>query len=493
MGLSGFYPHSLAGCCFRMAHILVVDDEQAVCWALERALKQEGHSVAVAPSAEDAFTRATQQRPDAVFLDVRLPGMDGLTALGKLRQLTRNAPVIVITAFGNLDTAVRAVEGGAFDYLAKPFDLGQALDAVSRALRAPTPEPRGPSGAPEAEPGEIVGRSSAMQGVFKRIALVAPRDACVLVTGESGTGKELVARAIHRHSSRRDRPFLPVHVAALNPNLVESELFGHVRGAFTGAAQARPGLLALADGGTVFLDELADIPLPVQVKLLRVLEQSEVLPVGGNQPQNLNIRILSATHQDLSKRVAEGAFRHDLFFRLNVFQIHLPPLRERTEDIVALSEHFLRRFEPRALPLLPETVSYLQSLPWLGNVRELRNALEHAAIVARGQPLVAEHFPSLAVSQGAGTPAEQLAATVRLWLAQRIKEGGGKPTGDLYDELLKCVEPALIDEMVQRVRGNRWVAAQWLGLNRATVRKKLALYGLADKHRQGDQDDEGDG
>src|SRR5262249_23588375 len=223
-----------------MSHILVVDDEQAVCWALERALKQEGHQVAVAASAEEAFTRAAQQRPDAIFLDVRLPGVDGLSALRRLRQAAREAPVIVITAFGNLDTAVRAVEGGAFDYLTKPFDLSQALDAVGRALKAAECQvsraAESAARTPVLETGALVGRSPAMQGVCKRIALVAPRDACVLVTGESGTGKELVARAIHRHSARRDRPFIPVHIAALNPSLVESELFGHVKGAFTGAS-----------------------------------------------------------------------------------------------------------------------------------------------------------------------------------------------------------------------------------------------------------------
>jgi two-component system nitrogen regulation response regulator GlnG len=473
-----------------MSHILVVDDEEAVCWTLKKALTQDGHSVAVAASAEEAFTQAGKHKPDAVVLDVRLPGIDGLTALDRFKQLAPRAPVVVITAFGNLDTAVRAVEGGAFDYLAKPFDLSQALDAVARALRVSTAPVSDASEKRErfgetslADTDEIIGRSPAIQVVFKRIALVAPRDSCVLITGESGTGKELVARAIHRHSGRRDRPFLPVHVAALNPNLVESELFGHTKGAFTGAAQSRPGLLALADGGTVFLDELADIPLPVQVKLLRVLERNEVLPVGSNQPQTLNIRILSATHQDLSRRVADGSFRHDLFFRLNVFQIHLPPLRERAEDIVALAEHFLQRFEARSLPLLPETIKYLSALPWLGNVRELRHALEHAAIVARGGPLLPEHFPSVATGPEAASPVDRVAAAVRLWLAQRIKEGGGKPPADLYGALLRCMEPALLDEVMRRVQGNRWVAAQWLGLNRATVRKKLTAYDLTNAHR----------
>jgi two-component system nitrogen regulation response regulator GlnG len=472
-----------------VSHILLVDDEEAVCWALRRALTGEGHQVAVAASAEDAFRLAEERRPDAVLLDVRLPGMDGLTALGRLRELTGDAPVVVMTAHGNLNTAVRAVEGGAFDYLAKPFDLNQALDAVSRALQRRTLAVTGGSpaedgvtgGPPVAANEEIIGHSPAMQSVFKRIALVAPRDACVLITGESGTGKELVARAVHRHSPRRDRPFLPVHVAALNPGLVESELFGHVKGAFTGAAQSRPGLLSLADGGTVFLDELADIPLPVQVKLLRVLEHNEVLPVGGTQSQPLNIRILSATHQDLSRQMAEGQFRHDLFFRLNVFQIHLPPLRERPEDILPLAEHFLRKFEPRALPLLPATARFLQVQPWFGNVRELRNALEHAAILARGGPLLPEHVPACTLHPAPSTPAEQLASAVRQWVDEKVRAAGGAAPAGLYNGLLDGVEPALLEEVLRRVQGNRWVAAQWLGMNRATLRKRLARYFPSDE------------
>jgi two-component system nitrogen regulation response regulator GlnG len=475
-----------------MSHILVVDDEEAVCWALERALVREGHHVAVAPSAEVALAQVQKQTPDVIVLDVRLPGMDGLSALGRLRELSDDAPIIVVTAYGNLSTAVRAVEGGAFEYLAKPFDLDQALDTVARALQRRALQNQIPSDngalAAAAVAEEIVGRSAAMQIVFKRIALVAPRDSCVLITGESGTGKELVARAVHRYSTRNQRPFLPVHVAALNPGLVESELFGHVKGAFTGATQSRPGLLALADGGTIFFDELADIPLSVQVKLLRVLEHNEVLPVGGNQLQPLNVRILAATHQDLERRVADGSFRHDLYFRLNVFQVHLPPLRERAEDIEALAEHFLRRLEPSALPLLPQTVAYLQRQPWLGNVRELRNALEHAVIVARGGPLLPEHFPSAVPGMGPATPADQLAAAVRLWLTDRLKGSGTTPPTDIYAELLRCVEPALLDEVMRRVHGNRWVAAHWLGLNRATVRKKLGVYGLTDAHRSTQSD-----
>jgi two-component system nitrogen regulation response regulator GlnG len=473
-----------------VSYILLVDDEEAVCWALERALARDGHRVSVAASAEQAFTLVEKQRPDAIVLDVRLPGIDGLSALARLRELSDEAPVIVVTAFGNLSTAVRAVEEGAFDYLAKPFDLDQALETVQRALQRRALQQQAPPGEANstaaAAPEEIVGKSAAMQTVFKRIALVAPRDSCVLITGESGTGKELVARALHRYSNRRDRPFLPVHVAALNPNLVESELFGHVKGAFTGAAQARPGLLSLAEGGTVFFDELADIPLSVQSKMLRVLEHDEVLPVGGNQSQPLNVRILAATHQDLERRIADGAFRHDLFFRLNVFQIHLPPLRDRREDILPLAEHFLQRIDARSLPLLPATAQYLTAQAWLGNVRELRNGLEHAVIVARGGPLLAEHFPALRPNFGPLTASEQLDAAVRGWFEDRLKATPGTPPADLYQELLRGVEPALLDEVMRRVQGNRWVAAQWLGLNRATVRKKLGVYGLTDAHKPGE-------
>ncbi|HEV3143232.1 MAG TPA: sigma-54 dependent transcriptional regulator [Gemmataceae bacterium] len=459
-------------------HILIIDDEEAVCWSLRRALERGGFRVSVASSAEEGLELAGRDKPDAVILDVRLPGMDGLSALGQLRELTHDAPIIVITAHGNLATAVRAVEGGAFDYLAKPFDLAQALDAVARALSrralgATSPE------SPRAEPpaaGEIIGHGQAMQRVFKQIALVAPRDASVMITGESGTGKELVARAIHRHSTRRDRPFIPIHVAALNPNLVESELFGHVKGAYTGATQGRDGLLALANGGTAFLDEVADIPLSVQAKLLRLLEFNEVFPVGSSEPQRLNLRILSATHRELAKEVAEGRFRHDLFFRLNGFQIHLPALRERGDDILELAVHFLKSLEPTALPLPAQSAEYLKARSWPGNVRELRHALEHASIIARGGPLLPEHFPSPAVAGEPAKPEEQLATVISLWVQQRIDANDGTEPANLYEEFLNVVEPALLGEVLERLQGNRLAASRWLGLARATVRKLIAKY-----------------
>ena len=459
------------------ATLLIVDDEEAISWALRKAFERQGHKVGVAASAEAAFDLAEKLEPDVVILDVRLPGMDGLTALARLRELTNHAPIIVITAHGNLSTAVRAVEGGAFDYLAKPFDLSQALDAVARALAIRNRPVEEPTPTLELDGEELVGRSPAMQGVFKRIALVAPTEASVLITGESGTGKELVARAVHRHSLRKDRPFLPVHIAALNPNLVESELFGHIKGAFTGAAQTKSGLLALADGGTVFLDELGDIPLPVQAKLLRVLEHQEVLPVGGSVPTKINVRVLTATHSDLLKQVNAGQFRHDLYFRLNVFEVHLPALRDRPEDIAMLTEHFLRRFGAGGV-LAAETAAYLRSRTWPGNVRELRNALEHAAIIARGGPLLPEHFPLPAAVGGAETIDERIGSLVRDWVRERSQ---GTEPSELYDDLLKCVEPALLDEVLRQTNNNRVASARRLGLARATLRKLIAKYRTAEE------------
>jgi two-component system nitrogen regulation response regulator GlnG len=328
-----------------------------------------------------------------------------------------------------------------------------------------------------------------MQSVFKRIALVAPTNACVLISGESGAGKELVARAIHTHSSRRNQPFLPVHVAALNPNLVESELFGHVRGAFTGAERAHPGLLALADGGTVFLDELADIPLPVQAKLLRVLERQEVLPVGGVEPRKVNVRIVSATHADLSAAVNEGRFRHDLFFRLNVYPIHLPALRDRTDDIPLLAEHFLREFGSASPTLAPDMIAELKRRTWPGNVRELKNAMEHAAIVSRGGPIRLDHLPEPIRLSGANSLSDRLAGLIRDWVKEQVAASTGEPA-ELYPRLMNEIEPALLVEVLGQLNGNRLVAARWLGLARATVRKLIRKYRLEPETSIDDESEE---
>ena len=453
-----------------MNRILVVDDDEAIAWALSRALAGAGREIAVAASAEEALDQAKGTPFDLVFLDIRLPGQDGLAIMQALRALTKGAPIVVMTGHGTLQTAVKAVEEGAFDYLSKPFDLDVALECAERALSRPKGLPNGPVPGTIPEMPELVGSCPAMQDVFKRVALAAASSATVLISGESGTGKELVARAIHRHGARAGEPFVPVHVAALNPGVVESELFGHERGAFTGATQAGVGLLALAGRGTIFLDEIAEIPPATQVKLLRVLEQGTWHPVGSAKEQRLEARVLAATHQDLSRLCREGKFREDLYFRLNVFGIHLPPLRHRETDIEALATDIVRRLDPRCLPLPAETVGSLRGRPWIGNIRELRNALEHAAILARGGPILPGHLPPAA--RGEVAPQNELLEAISRWL-ETATAHEGEP-GDLWGRFTGIAEPAIIEAVLRKTGGNRVRAAQWLGINRSTLRRKLA-------------------
>jgi DNA-binding NtrC family response regulator len=465
-----------------MSCILVVDDEESICWSFREFLGDEGHRVEVAASAEEALRLAGEIQPDAVVLDVRLPGMDGLSAMAGLRDRTGGSPVVVMTAFGDLETAVRAVEAGAFDYLIKPFDLDRAADAVRRALEAgkrPTSEKRS-----EATPdlGDVlIGSSPPMQALFGRIAMAAAADVPVLITGESGTGKELVARALHRYGPRREGPFVPVCLPALSPNLVEAELFGHVRGAFTGASHDRKGIFELAQGGTVLLDEIGDAPPSLQVKLLRAIENREVAPVGDARARPIDIRVLAATNRPLPDLVASGAFREDLYFRLAAFPIRVPSLRERPEDIPALSAHFLGRCRGRSEATSALSASLLQALQarnWPGNIRELRNAIEHAAILARCGPIRLEHLPADGPAPSMAGRAE-LPEAVEAWVrAEGSMTGESSPYGDLYARFLGAVEPALLRATLDRSGGNRAVAAQILGIDRATLRQKLRRHGI---------------
>jgi DNA-binding NtrC family response regulator len=468
-----------------MSRILIVDDEVSICWAFRESLADEGHHVEVAASVEEGLRIAGASPLDAVVLDVRLPGVDGLTAMPAFRERAGAAPIIVITAFGNLETAVRAMEGGAFDYLVKPFDLDQATAVVARALESH--QARAGAGTLEAaaKPEALIGTSAGMQELFKRIALVAPTDVPVLITGESGTGKELVARAIHRHSGRRGGPYIPVCLAALSPSLVERELFGHLRGSFTGAVQDQKGLLELASGGTVLLDEVGDIPTDLQVKLLRVIEHHAVTPVGDARPRPTDIRVIAATNRPLDQLMAAGRFREDLFFRLSVFPIHIPPLRDRREDIPALAEHFLRQSRLVGIAdagLSDVLLDELQSRPWMGNIRELRNAIEHAAIVARGQTIRPEHLPVATVRvEEAPSPA---GPDLKGWLAdwaRREVHTPHTPPGDasLYERFLELVEPPVLKAVLEQCQHNRAAAAELLGIHRATLRQKLRKYGMA--------------
>jgi two-component system nitrogen regulation response regulator GlnG len=468
-----------------MSRILIVDDEASICWAFREFLTDEGHRVDVAASAEEGLKLAEQSPPDAVVLDIRLPGVDGLAALAAFRDRVGPAPVVVITAFGSLDTAVRAVEGGAFEYLVKPFDLDRAAAVVRRALEKRTALGRTPGPKEVGEEETLIGASPAMQALFKSIALVAPTDVPVLVTGESGTGKELVARAIHRHSGRRAGPFVPVCLAALSPSLVERELFGHLKGSFTGATQDRKGLLELATGGTVLLDEIGDVPPGLQVKLLRALEHREVTPVGDARPRATDIRVIAATNRPLAELMAAGQFREDLFYRLSVFPIQLPPLRDRRGDIPALAEHFLRRSHlPDAADphLTDETLEELRSRPWAGNIRELRNAIEHAAIVARGRAIRPEHLPVPSGVQGraAESPAVGIGPHLAEWARREADLRRGHPgEADLYERFLELTEPHVLRAVLGACHNNRARAAQVLGIHRATLRQKLNRYGIA--------------
>jgi two-component system nitrogen regulation response regulator GlnG len=466
-----------------MPHLLIIDDEQSICWGLAKLAEQLGHTAATAVSAEQGLAAAGAKRPDVIMLDVRLPGMDGLAAMQHFQKAAPDVPIVVMTAYGELSTAVAAVRNGAFDYLAKPFDLAVAQRVIQSALKHHARPADAPARPPAKDPaGLIVGASPPMQEVFKRIALVAPSEACVHVRGESGTGKELAARAIHRYSRRAAGPFVAVNMASLSPTLAESELFGHVRGAFTGAEQSRKGLLEQAGGGTIFLDEVADIPLALQVKLLRVLEFGEIVPVGGEHAVRSDFRMISATHQDLQQRVSEGKFRHDLYFRLITFEIELPPLRQRREDIGPLAEHFLdvladRNPGPRP-SISPEALTELGRRDWFGNVRELRNAIEHAMILARGGIIGREHLPPpvLPGGLGHGGQEEAIAALIRVWAQAQLE--GREEVQDLYERLLRLVEPPLLKAAMQHAGGQCLAASRRLGLHRTTLRKKLDDLGI---------------
>jgi DNA-binding NtrC family response regulator len=467
-----------------MSHILVVDDEPTICWGFRELLQGDGHDVTIASSAEEALQLAPTCMPDTILLDVRLPGMDGLSALKQLRASSDNAPVVVMTAFGNLQTAVRAVEEGAFDYLTKPFELEDATDVVRRALA----HRHGADAAKRtAVPGDnttdaeltetIVGSSAVMQSVFRQIAFVAQSDASVLILGESGTGKELVARAIHRHSSRTAEPFMPVSLAAMNASSVESELFGHVKGAFPGATADHKGILELAGAGTILLDEIGDVPISLQLKLLRAIEHQEIIPVGSAKSRRCRFRVLAATNRDPGKLIDEGLFREDLYFRLNVVRIDLPSLSDRAEDIPDLARHFLNQMtgSRAGSSLSSAALLELSGRDWPGNVRELRNAVEHAAIMARGGTIEVAHLPpaDLTTTRSASS-SELLQREISRWAAQQLQPlDSADSEAVLYEDLLQLVEPPLLNAVLAHCRNNRAAAARLLGLHRATLRQKL--------------------
>ena len=460
-----------------LPEVWVIDDDRTIRWVLEKALDQAGMRVTTFESPAGVLDVLETTAPDAIVSDVRMPQTDGLTLLESIVARRPEIPVIIMTAFSDLESTVSAYRAGAFEYLPKPFDIDQAVALVERAVESargselPSPD----DGLARSVAPEIVGASPAMQEVFRAIGRLSRSIVTVLITGESGTGKELVARALHRHSPRASGPFIALNMAAIPPDLLESELFGHERGAFTGAISQRIGRFEQADGGTLFLDEIGDMPAPLQTRLLRVLADGEFYRVGGRTPLRVHVRIIAATHQDLDARVRGGAFREDLYHRLNVIGVRLPSLRERRQDIPALLEHFLQRaaqelHAPRKR-LHADVTRHLCALPWPGNVRQLENACRWLTVmpsadeVRRGDlspELAAE--PEVAPSD---TPAWQAALTA--WAQQYLTEGSGA----LMQTLTPRVERLMIDVALAHTGGRRQDAARLLGWGRNTLTRKL--------------------
>lgn len=472
----------------RSETVWIVDDDRSIRWVLEKALQQEGMTTQSFDSADGVLTRLTRQQPDVIISDIRMPGASGLDLLARIRDLYPRLPVIIMTAHSDLDSAVASYQGGAFEYLPKPFDVDEAVSLVKRAnqhaqeqqgLEAPAALGRTP---------EIIGEAPAMQEVFRAIGRLSHSNITVLINGESGTGKELVAHALHRHSPRAAEPFIALNMAAIPKDLMESELFGHEKGAFTGAANQRRGRFEQADGGTLFLDEIGDMPADTQTRLLRVLADGEFYRVGGHTPVKVDVRIIAATHQNLESLVQAGKFREDLFHRLNVIRIHIPRLADRREDIPTLARHFLARaaqelaVEPKLLK--SETEDYLKHLPWPGNVRQLENTCRWITVMASGREVHIDDLPPELLSQPQeNAPAANWEQGLRQWADQALARG----QSSLLDSAVPAFERIMIETALKHTAGRRRDAAVLLGWGRNTLTRKIKELGM--KVDGGDEDD----
>jgi two-component system, NtrC family, nitrogen regulation response regulator GlnG len=475
--------------------VWIIDDDRSIRWVFEKALAREGiahRTFEHGQAAIDALAQSDSHGiapPQVIVSDIRMPGISGLEVMKQLKQSHPLLPIIIMTAYSDLDSAVSAFQGGAFEYLPKPFDVNQAVEIIRRALdesernRAQAqPKPAQLQAAPE-----ILGQAPAMQEVFRAIGRLAQSHATVLINGESGTGKELVARALHRHSPRQDKAFIALNTAAIPKDLLESELFGHERGAFTGAQALRRGRFEQADGGTLFLDEIGDMPAELQTRLLRVLADGEFYRVGGVTPVKVNVRVIAATHQDLEDRVKQGLFREDLFHRLNVIRLKLPALRERHEDIPMLVQYFLqksaRELNVEAKQLSDAAMQHLAGHPFPGNVRQLENLCHWITVMAPAQVVGVNDLPP---EFRAHTDAGVTLATIdpagwRALLEQTVAKKLGKGEREVYDVLNREFESALILQALQFTHGRRIEAAQLLGIGRNTLTRKVQELGLESK------------
>ncbi len=478
----------------RNQNILIVDDDESVCSAYERFLTGEGYTVRVTPTAEEGLDAARESKPDLLLLDIKLPGMDGLEALRTFRDRYEDLPVLLITAYGTLDTAVRAREQGAFEYLTKPIDLDELSDVIKRALEPVTDDHDIRSYVEEgilSSDAGMVGKSSEMQEVFSEIARLSSNDTTVFITGETGTGKELAARAIHENSDRNDEKFLPVDCASLSEQLIESELYGHEKGAFTGADERSIGKLEAGDGGTVFLDEITELPPDSQAKLLRFLEHRTLYRVGGSNPIEVDVRVIAATNRDVEELIRLGQFREDLYYRLNVSSLEMPPLRHRKEDIPVLVFAFLRELGEEQHSVPEETMEMLRSYSWPGNVRQLRNATRHAVSKSPGSELQPGDFPEEVRSVANGNR-NRFQRDVRTLLAEQLDhEKDLDESDDLYDQFLQPVERMLLKEVLERTEFNITRASRALGITRTTLRKKARQFGIIESAGE-DHTDRGD-
>lgn len=461
--------------------VWIIDDDRSIRWVLEKALTGAGIEAQVFDSGDSALNQLNREAPDAIISDIRMPGIDGLALLSNLHANHPQIPIIIMTAHSDLDSAVAAYQGGAFEYLPKPFDVDEAVAVTQRAL-AHAQEQKTDSGAVTnlQVNTEIIGEAPAMQEVFRAIGRLSQSNITVLINGQSGTGKELVAHALHRHSPRRNEPFIALNMAAIPKDLMESELFGHEKGAFTGAAAQRQGRFEQADGGTLFLDEIGDMPAETQTRLLRVLADGEFYRVGGHTPVKVDVRIIAATHQNLETLVADNRFREDLFHRLNVIRIHIPKLAERREDIPKLSQFFLHKaaseldVDPKVL--LPETEEFFCSLPWPGNVRQLENTCRWITVMASGREVHIEDLPPELLSHKEGAaPGDDWEKALRHWADQALARGHHQ----LLSEAVPTFERALIETALKYTAGRKRDAANLLGWGRNTLTRKLKELDMA--------------